>query len=72
MNTLSTTESNRGQTSSDWLMTLEEVAEFLRCSVKKVRRLIGNDAVLPCIKVRGSVLVWHSKLMNYLEGLQGA
>ena len=48
------------------LLILPEVANFLRVSVKTVRRLIEEEK-LKAIKVRGAVRVWHSDLMAYLE-----
>ena len=46
----------------DRLLLLPEVAEFLRSSVKTVRRLI-DDGKLKSLKVRGRILVRRSDLM---------
>jgi excisionase family DNA binding protein len=46
----------------DRLLLLPDVAEFLRSSVKTVRRLI-DDGKLKSLKVRGRILVRRSDLM---------
>lgn len=48
-------------------MTLQEVAGFLKVSIRTVRRLI-EDEKLRAIKVRGAVRVWYRDLMDYLNG----
>lgn len=48
------------------LLTLPEVADTLRVSVKTVRRLI-DEGKINSIKVRGAVRVWLSDLMAYLQ-----
>jgi excisionase family DNA binding protein len=48
------------------LLTLPEVAQIIRVSIKTVRRMI-DDGKLHSIKVRGARRVWLSDLMAYLE-----
>lgn len=48
------------------LLTLAEVANFLRVSVKTVRRLI-DEGKLRSIKVRGARRIWLRDFKAYLE-----
>lgn len=48
------------------ILTLEEVADFLKTSVKTVRRLIGSGE-LPAFKVRGQLRVRKSDLEAYID-----
>jgi excisionase family DNA binding protein len=60
-----------GNHDGDRLLTLPEVADGLRVSVKTVRRLI-DEGKLQSIKVRGVRRVWLGGLKSYLASLEPA
>lgn len=52
------------------IMTVEEVADYLRLSTKTIRRMIQQKE-LPSLRVGGSIRIARLDLETYMEGLRG-
>lgn len=54
----------------DQLLTLREVAEYLKVSAKTVRRLVARRAI-PCVRFGGVLRFHQADLFRFVEARKG-